>query len=540
MAENILDRAIAAVAPGYALRRLRNRITYEVTKRGYDAVASARVNGRKAPSTGPNAEVRGGGAYLRRLSREARRNAPPARSAIAKMVTATVGTGITPRAATGDEKLDRALNDGFPEWSRECLVGTRGDFTTLQVLAATSMFEGGETLTRRRRRQSRDGLFIPVQAELMEPDFLDEQKFAALADGYVFQGVEFDRINRLRNFWLFDHHPGDRSVMSAARRLESKPVAAADMAHLYVVERIGQVRGIPWLCAVLLGIAELGEYRLAEQTRKKLEASVAAFITPGAGEDDGNLPPGGITGTVAERPGAYDAHGQLLETIEPGTIATLRGGRDIRFNTPSHNQSYPDYVRAELQQIAAGALMTYELLTGDLSNTNYSSIRAGRNDFRAMIEQIQWAFFIPMQCDPLWRWYVDGMYAAGRIPRVHYGVEWDPPGFVSVDPYKDALTDLIEIRAGLTSEIAAIAKRGYHHSRVLAEHAQWKAAVDKAGLVFDTDVSRVTKAGAANGLSNDQMDRMADMLLRVLEAEGDPEAANLRALYQAAANSKGN
>lgn len=537
---NLLDRAIAAVAPRAALRRVQARAALEMVVRGYDAVSAARTNGRKAPSTGPNAELRSGGAYLRRLSREARRNSPPARSAIAKLVAATVGTGIMPRANTGDERLDRALNDGFPQWSRECLTGSRGDFSTLQVLAASSMFEGGETITRRRRRQRRDGLFVPVQAQLMEPDFLDEQKFAALGDGYVFQGVEFDGLDRMRAYWLFDHHPGDRSVMAAGRRYESKPIGADDIAHLYMVERIGQVRGVPWLCAVLLGIAELGEYRLAEQTRKKLEASVAAFVMPGAADDEGG-PPTGMTGNAKEQPvqqpGAYDAHGQLLETIEPGTIAWLRGGRDVKFNTPAPNQSYPEYVRAELQQVAAGALMTYELLTGDLSNTNYSSIRAGRNDFRAMIEQVQWAFFIPMQCDPLWRWYVDGMFAAGRIDRIHYGVEWDTPAFVSVDPYKDALTDLIQIRSGTASQISVIAARtGTHWRRVLGEHAQWKTAADEAGLVFDTDVSKVAKSGAANNLATDQMDRAADLLLRVLEADDDPDAAHLRALYRAAAN----
>ncbi|WP_162600025.1 phage portal protein [Azospirillum sp. TSH58] len=337
---------------------------------------------------------------------------------------------------------------------------------------------------------------------------------------------------------MFDAHPGDRSAMAASRRMDSKPVPASDIAHLFAMERIGQARGVPWLCAVLLAISELGDYRLAEQTRKKLEASVAAFILPGAGDDDDNNGrPSGLTGTATEQPGAYDAHNQLLETIEPGTIATLRNGRDIRFNTPSHNQSYPDYIRAELQQIASGALMTYELLTGDLSNTNYSSIRAGRNDFRAMIEQLQWAFFIPFQLDPLWRWYVDGMFVAGRIREKNYGVEWDTPRFISIDPYKDALADLIEMRAGLKSPIAAIGERGYHWKSVLAEFRAYFDAVDGEGLVFDSDARKVTKSGSANNLTPQQMDAAADRILRALEADGDPDAPRLRALYQAAVNS---
>ncbi|WP_162600022.1 phage portal protein [Azospirillum sp. TSH58] len=191
-----------------ALRRVQARAALELTVRTYEAVSAARANGRRAPATGPNSELRGG-AFLRRLSREAVRNAGPARSAVSKLVTNIVGTGIMPRAATGNEKLDKALNDGFAQWSRECLAGTRGgNFVTLQVLAGRSMVEGGETLTRRRTRQDRDGLFVPVQAELMEPDLLDEQKTVALDNGYIFQGVEFSPTDTPRAYWLFDAHPG--------------------------------------------------------------------------------------------------------------------------------------------------------------------------------------------------------------------------------------------------------------------------------------------------------------------------------------------
>jgi capsid protein len=42
------------------------------------------------------------------------------------------------------------------------------------------------------------------------------------------------------------------------------------------------------------------------------------------------------------------------------------------------------------EELAAGVGLTYELLTGDLSQVNYSSIRAGLIEFRRRMEALQW------------------------------------------------------------------------------------------------------------------------------------------------------
>jgi hypothetical protein len=58
-------------------------------------------------------------------------------------------------------------------------------------------------------------------------------------------------------------------------------------------------------------------------------------------------------------------------------IEYLPSGRDVRFATPGASGGYAEYMRVQLHAIAAGMGLTYELLTGDLSQVNYSSIRAG-------------------------------------------------------------------------------------------------------------------------------------------------------------------
>ena len=174
-----------------------------------------------------------------------------------------------------------------------------------------------------------------------------------------------------------------------------------------------------------------------------------------------------------------------------------RGGKDIRFNQPSATGGYGEYKRASLHTISAGFRVPYELLTGDLSQVNYSSIRAGLVEFRRMIDAVQWQLFIPMLCTPVWRWFTEAAWAAGQIPTPDVPVEWSPPKFEAVDPQKDAMANLLAIRSGTMTLAEVIARQGRNPDAVLAEIAATNAKLDALGLVLDSDPRRVTKTGSA-------------------------------------------
>ncbi|MBP2232555.1 lambda family phage portal protein [Azospirillum agricola] len=525
MKANWLDRAIGVVSPRAQLRRMRDRAAVEVLARAYDAAKpDRRRGGRRPPSTGANAESWSSLRVLRAASREAIRNSGYARKANRTLATKLVGTGITPRAATGDEKLDKEINDAFAIWSKECDASGTHDYFGLQKLAALSFFENGEALARRRRRFKSDGLHVPLEIQLLEPDHLDERRNEILSDGMIVQGIQTGKGRERRTaYWLFPYHPGETVGGLTPFKSESAAVPAADIAHFYDKIRIGAQRGVPWLVAVLIALEDIGDYRISEQMRKKLEA---CFVGAVIGDDSSNADP-----TLGPR--ALDAEGNLVESVSPGMLFRATGAKQVQFHQPTTNPDYPGYMKSELRGIAAGACMTYELLTSDLSDVNFSSYRAGLNDLHEMIGQLQWLDFIPMFCEPTWKWFIDAAFLAGRISRRHYGVEWEPPKFVSADPLKDFLADLGEVRAGFQAPQQAIARRGYNHRKVLADHIAWKTAVDEVGLVFDIDAAKVTKTGAANGIEaggTDRAMRIARVALDILEAEGDPDAATLRAL----------
>ena len=141
--------------------------------------------------------------------------------------------------------------------------------------------------------------------------------------------------------------------------------------------------------------------------------------------------------------------------------------------------------------------MPYELLTGDLSQVNYSSIRAGLVEFRRMIDAVQWQLFVPLFCDRIWNWFTEAAWTAEHIPEPIVRVEWLPPKFEAVDPQKDAMADLLAIRSVTETLAEAIARKGRNPDAVLAEIAATNAKLDELGIVLDSDPRRVTKTGSA-------------------------------------------
>jgi lambda family phage portal protein len=484
----VIERAIELISPRWAAQRAFYRAQLEAA-RGYEAAKTGRrQSGWSRPSTSANAEVAAAGSRLRDGARDLVRNNPWAKKAKRAYVANMVGTGIMPTANTGNKNRDKKIDRAFEEWCRECDAAGMMDFFGLQALVAGTVFESGEALARYRDRRPDDGLTVPLQIQVLEPDYLDVSRFGrpqANADNVINQGIEFDRLGRRVAYYLWAEHPGDTMGLLTSRLLSSRRVPADQIAHVYRIDRPGQIRGASEYAAVMQKAHDLAEYDDAELVRKKIAACFAAFVKrSGSGQSP-----------LAGKGATTDATGRRIERLSPGMIQYLQLDEDVEFGAPPAADGYREYTAAQLHAIAAGLGITYEALTGDLSQVNYSSYRAGQLDFRRAIEMDQWLMLIPMYCEPTWRRFIDRLVVTGVLDRPHYGVEWATPRWESVDPAKDARADREDIRGGLVSLRQAIARRGYNPEQVLREIAETNALLDELGLVLDTD-PRKTRASA--------------------------------------------
>ncbi len=497
---NWLDRAIASVAPEAALRRVRARAALTSIERlAYDgAKAGRRLDGWFRPGTSANAEAGAALKPLRDAGRDLVRNNPHARKALWEFKTKIAGTGIRPQAKTGEAKVDEILDSAFEQWIRQCNADGRPGYYGMQGLGIACMAESGEAILRKRPRFSGEGpevtipgkkapVRIPLQIQLMEPDFLDHGKTEQTDTGYILQGVEFNKIGQRTGYWMFGSHPGDVLNTAFWRKsgYTSARVPASEIEHGYIVERIGQVRGITWFSAVIQSMHDLAGYQDAERVRKRVEACLAAFVTQPEGAALPLTPP------------TTNAAGQRVESFEPGMVAYLQQGSTVTMAEPKSAGGYGEYVRSEQHAIAAGLLLLYATLTGDLSQANYSNYRGGLLGLKTIIEVIQWEYAIPFIGEPVWRWFVETCRLAGIVPAdTPFTVEWGPPAFDLLDREAEAKADKAMVRNGTMTLQQAIARQGYDPKKQLAEIAESNKLLDELEIVLDCDPRRVTNTGS--------------------------------------------
>lgn len=503
---NLLDNLLSICAPMYALRRKHAKIALEaLSSRNYEAAKiSRRTDGWTTASTSASSEIQSAGSHLRDRARDLVRNNPYARKALRVFSDNFVGTGIIPEARTASDKLNKQIMMAWENWISECDVEGNLNFYGIQALVIRSVFESGECFvkcidTAFDIDDSNHNGRVPMQLQVLEADHLDTQKNSELDGGrYIRQGIEFDKNGRRVAYWLFKNHPGD-AVSYKHGSSASVRIPADEILHVFIKERPGQIRGASSFAASLLRLKDLDDYDDAELWRKKIEACFAAFVIQNSGSEGPTL------GSIATT--GKSAKDGRVENFRPGMIEYLKPGEDVRFGSPTGDSSYESYQRVQLHAIAAGLGVTYEQLTGDLSQVNYSSLRAGLLEFRRMIETLRWQMFIPMFCEQVWKRFIVRAFIAGLIAKIDTRVNWTAPKFEMIDPVKDAEADTLMMRNGTLTLREAIANRGFDPDTQIEEIARTNDLLDLHGIVLDSDARLTSRNGTranTNETTNDK------------------------------------
>lgn len=511
---NLLDKVIGYVSPATGAARVAARRRMEILDgaRGYEAASKGRLGKNwNAPSSSADREIGKAGQTLRNRSRDLIRNHPLAAKIVNAHVNNFVGFGITPRVKTGDKKKDLLVSELFDEWAKVCFVGVNQDFYGGTALLARMMVSDGEVFVRRRYRLAEDNLPVPLQLQILDSEFCDWGKTSGVPGhpaNAVLQGVEFDALGNRRGYWLHQQNPG--LDISWSTRIKSAFVPAEEVVHLYE-PHVNQVHGVPWLTPVMNEIRDLKDYELSENIRKKVESCMVGMVIPGDDDVDTSDPNVGLE----ERPGdsldvtVTDVHGHPFERMEPGMFGVLRGGKDIRFNSPAVSAGIEAYIRTRQRSIAAGARIPYEIMTGDFSQANFASGKLGLLEYQRFVGMVQWHILIP-NLNTIFGWFITAAKQAGKIPmNLKVAVEWAPPEAESITRLDDARADLIEMRMGKRSPQEIISRTGREPSEVLKEIDEWNAMVDATAskVILDNDPRKVAINGQAQwGIALDGSD----------------------------------
>jgi len=483
-----------SAARGAAIQR--DRLAAQ--ERAYGGAAVNRLTGDwSAMNTSADSEILTSLRILRARSRQLVRDNEYAKHAVRIITNNVVGNGIGMQAqvlSAGGKlqgKINDAIEQGWGLWTEKKTCHTAGmlSFAEIERLSMVQLVTAGEAIIRKIRRPFGGGT-IPLALEVMEADqLLDNWQTARAPNGNAIRmGVEIDEWHRPVAYWFSPKHPGDYQFTSFEPSRFVR-VPAEDIIHLYVVERWPQSRGEPWFHAALKTLHNVGGYEDAEIVKARASANIVGFIR--APE------PLAADGTV---------NGRKVIDTEPGTWQTLLPGEDVAGfapNTP--NPAVDPFLRYMLRKMAVGIGVSYESLSRDYSQSNYSGSRMGLLDDRDLYRMVQ-GFLCRNLRQDIHREFLDAAVLVGEIKvgadyfsnsAKYQAVRYKPRGWSWIDPSKEVAAYKMAVRSGFMTVGDVIAQTS-PDSDVEDTFKRREEELDMAegmGLVFDTNPAQVNDKG---------------------------------------------
>jgi lambda family phage portal protein len=496
-----LDRLVAWFAPAAAARRSHARRVYErgrTTERGYDSAKIDRLNSNwRTDNRSADLEMLSDANRIRARARDLVRNNAYARGIINALVRNVVGCGIVPQARVMDssgesmEELNDELDTLFDRWARVADAAGRLTFWEIQRLAYREVIEAGEclihftTLEDERARPVSIALEL-IDADRLAEDFLSMRSAAPETGNEIRRGIEVDSLGRPVAYWLYPSHPNDLSSgwIAPIRR------PASEFLHLYKLDRIGQTRGVSLFAPLVTWLKNLHYYVDNELQASAVSSCFTAAITTMGGPADGGL-------LAADESSDSDDDANRFENLQPGMVARLMPGEDIKMVDPSRPNSQADaWINLMLRSLAVGAGLSYERMARDYTQTNYSSARCSdledRKEFKA--DQDWLAYHL---IGPVWQRFIEAAVLEGRLSldAEQLIAEYDrythhicqPPGWEWVDPVKEAQSSELALKNNLTTLADELGQRGRDLMDTLRQRKREMDLLDDLGLTPEVE-----------------------------------------------------
>lgn len=497
--ERVAVKGSVVLAKWNAGRALERRRQQATGQRMYAGAAMNRLTSDwQAINTSADSEIITSLRLLRARSRELVRDNSHAKNAVRIVQNNVVGTGIgfQSQVVNARGKLMDAVNDQIEQaWSdwgdkKTCHTGGLLGLPDILRLVAGQLVEAGEVLLRK-VRQPFGGGRIPFALEVIEADrLMDTWQTAQAPNGNAIRmGVEIDQWGRPTAYWLYPTHPGDYQFRSFEPSKFIR-VPAEEMIHLYIIDRWPQTRGVPWFHAALRRINDMKGYSEAEIIAARASANIVGFIKSDAGlvPDD----------TV---------NGQRVIDAEPGTFKQLLPGEDfVGFNPTRPNATLEPFMRFMLREMASGVGVSYESLSRDYSQSNYSSSRLALLDDRDLWRVLQ-GWLIRNALTEIHHEWLDAAVLSGEIAIPDYysnrkkyqRARWKPRGWGWIDPTREVAAYRMAVRAGFmtVSDVIAQTNGGSDAEDVFKTRRQELDMMAEHDLVFDTDPAVVDDKGKA-------------------------------------------
>jgi lambda family phage portal protein len=448
-------------------------------------------------NTSADSEVYGSAQKLRDRARQLCRDNDYARQALRAIEGNVIGQGIPFQSQVRMQrggKLDTGINDAieaaWKRWSyaQHCHTGGKLCFADIERLVIRACAESGEVFVRL-VRQSFGGSTIPLAMEVIEADQLDDGLNGRSQQGNeIRMGVEVDGWGRPIAYHFLAYHPGDYQFSNQQISTQRhKRIPAEEVIHLYRSERPGQTRGVTWFASAIQRLHHLAGYEQAEVVRARASSALMGFITSPEGELIGD--------DVMD--------GERVSNFEPGVFKYLNPGEEITVpSLDAPDGQFEPFLRAMLRAMAAGIGCSYETISRDFSQTNYSSSRLSLIEDRDHWRILQ-SWLIENFHRRVFSEWLDLAVLSNALalpgyeqqPERFKAARWMPRGWAWVDPAKEVAAYKEAVRCGFKTLADVVAEQGGDLDELLLARQSELAKLDEMGIVVDSDPTQVTGAG---------------------------------------------
>lgn len=471
---NLLDRAITAISPEKALKREVAKKRLSMINSGYGNYGA---NGTKKSVIG---WTHGGGSHrediednidpLRQRSRDLYYGGSNlATGAIKRLRTNTVGVGLHLKASINEEilkitseqarELEENIEREFAHWadSTNCDMERLDNFYQLQQLALLNALLSGDSFALMKTTK-RTGSIYDLRIELIEADRIstpDTEKVNPL----FCEGVEKNKDGEVIAYHISKFHPlsfTDRNPREWVRvAAYGEKTGRRNILHVMNRERIGQVRGVPFLSPVIETIKQLGRYTEAEVLAAVINGLFTVFIEKESASDDVPF------GEAVPEELQVDAEDEGSIELAPGAVIDLGEGEKANMVNPGRpNSNFDPFVIAVIKQIGAALEIPYEILIMAF-NSNYSASRAAILEFFKVVKMYR-SWFVTDFCQPIYEEWLSEAVAKGRIKApgffndpiiksAYCSAEWSGPSAGQLDPTKEVQAADLRVQGGYST-----------------------------------------------------------------------------------------
>lgn len=462
---NWLDRSIAAVSPRWAYKRMAWRTGMDV----FDSGSRGRLNHNWNPSQTPNEHMKAAErALIRARAQDMERNSDIGGAILSAFERNVVGTGIMLQAKLSHDipgNTNGELNQQIEKLWKEFCKAENVDLTGTQSLE--------EIEEMAIRRYVVDGGIFLVKVYVNDDKFPFKIQVRSVEElntivtpgegNRIVEGVEIDKYNRPVAYHFKDV---DGYYLNPVKTVR---IPAEDVIFLYKKTSPQQVREVSNLATALPRVKDANQFVEAVSIKERVLACLSVFIKK-------DVPSGSMGRGVRTSSEPIDYSGVSLA---PGMIGELNPGDEVQTVVPSGQASNAkEWITTLVRLTSAGIGLSYEAVSRDLSQVNYSSARQGLIEDRKLYKKLQ-KLLTERVLTPVYLEFLEAMVLSGQLVLPGYQQDkeqytthaWIPPGSTWIDPLKEVKANETALASNQDTLARICAERGEDWRDVVAQRA---------------------------------------------------------------------